>query len=131
MARQTGGVEPQPQLILAVADARPHDVAGTRLYFSAYTLDGNWEAYAVNLDGSGLTNLSNSPESADGLPTASPDGRWMAFVSDRGEKWGIWIMSSAGGEPQKLVDLPAFNPAGSPWASGDHDWTHERISWGP
>jgi Tol biopolymer transport system component len=101
------------------------------LYFSANSLDGNWEAYAVNLDGSGLTNLSNNPDSLDGLPAASPDGQWVAFVSDRTEKWAIWIISSAGGEPQKLVDLPAMIPNPSPWGSGDHDWTNERITWGP
>jgi hypothetical protein len=129
--RRTGGVEPRPQLILPVAEARPSDVSGSRLYFSANSLDGNWEAYAVNLDGSGLTNLSNNPDSLDGLPAASPDGQWVAFVSDRTEKWAIWIISSAGGEPQKLVDLPAMIPNPSPWGSGDHDWTNERITWGP
>jgi len=129
--RRTGGVEPHPQLVLPVIDARPSDVSGLRLYFSTSNLDGNWEAYAINLDGSGLTNLSNSSDSNDGLPAASPDGRWVAFVSDRGEQWAIWIVSSAGGEPQKLVDLPVMVPNPSPWGQGDHDWTRERITWGP
>jgi hypothetical protein len=40
-------------------------------------------------------------------------------------------MSSAGGEPQKLVDLPTMTPNPSPWGSGDHDWINERITWGP
>jgi hypothetical protein len=131
VARQTGGADPKPHYILSIADARPSDVSGGRLYFSTTSLDGNWEAYAINLDGSGLTNLSNSPDSQDGLPAVSPDGRWIAFVSDRGETWAIWIMPSAGGEPEKLIDLPTMTPNPSPWGAGDHEWTNERITWGP
>jgi Tol biopolymer transport system component len=132
VARQTGGADPKPQLVLSIAEARPSDASGSRLYFSTSSRDGNWEAYAVNLDGNGLTNLSNSPDSSDGLPAASPDGRWVAFVSDREDKkWAIWIVPSSGGEPKKLVDLPTNVPNPSPWGSGDHDWTNERITWGP
>ena len=124
-----GGLE--AQLVLSTSDARPSDSRGNRLYFSSSTIDGNWEAYAVNLDGSDLANLSNSPESQDGLPTASPDGQWVAFVSDRAGPWGIFILPASGGTPELLLDLSSINTNPSPWGAGDHDWTNERITWGP
>jgi TolB protein len=96
---------------------------GTRVAFMS-ARDGNWEVYAVNMDGSGLKRLTNSG-SQDGLPTWSPDGTFIAFVSDRGGAWAIWVMNSDGSGQRKLFDL------GGTYGSGDYDWTTERISWGP
>lgn len=42
----------------------------------------NSEVYVMNLDGSGLRNLSNSP-AYDGWPCWSPDSRHIVFVSNR------------------------------------------------
>ncbi len=81
----------------------------------------------MGLDGAGTKNLSNSPDSNDGLPTVSPDGNWVAFVSDRSGRWAVWVVPVAGGPAQKLFDLPGDNP----WGDGDRAWTNERISWGP
>ena len=61
----------------------------------------------------------------------SPDGNWVAFVSDRDGKWGIWAVPRLGGEPIKLVDISKINTNPSPWGIGDRDWTLERLSWGP
>jgi Tol biopolymer transport system component len=119
------------QRVILVADGRPSDAQGNQLYFSARSLDQNWEAYVVNLDGSGLVNLSNSPTSYDGLPTVSPNGAWVAFVSNRNEHWGIWVVPISGGAPVEVVDLSKINTNPSPWGEGERDWTEERISWGP
>jgi hypothetical protein len=54
--------DPEPQQLLVATDARPSDTQGNRLFFRAASLDQNWEAYAINLDGTNLVNLSNSPE---------------------------------------------------------------------
>jgi tRNA A-37 threonylcarbamoyl transferase component Bud32 len=88
---------------------------------------GDWEAYVMAENGSGVRNISNSSISSDGLPTISPDGQWVAFVSDREGGWAIFIAPINGGPAQKLFDLPKPNPWG---AGGDRDWTNERISWG-
>lgn len=124
----TGTSKPE---LLVNATGYPSDTAGSQVFFTSIALDNNWEAYAVNLDGTGLVNLSNSPETNDGLPTVSPDGNWVAFVSDRDERWGIWVVPRGGGEALKLLDFNEINTIGLPWGAGDRDWTLERMSWGP
>jgi hypothetical protein len=99
----------------------PGDGHGSKVAFMSQR-DGNWEAYIINLDGSGLRNLSNSPSSRDGLPAFSPDGKLVAFASDKGGSWAMWAVGTNGSGLTKLFDLPA-PPTG--------DWTDERISWGP
>ena len=44
--------------------------------------DGNLEIYRMNADGSAPTRLTNDP-ATDDLPSISPDGRKVAFSSDR------------------------------------------------
>lgn len=104
----------------------PSDTKGNLIAFTSHR-EGNWEAYVMGLDGAGVKNLSNSPNSNDGLPTISPDGNWVAFVSDRSGRWAVWVVPVAGGPAQRLLDLPGDNP----WGDGDRAWTNERISWGP
>jgi Tol biopolymer transport system component len=57
---------------------------------------GDWEVYVVNVDGSGLKNLSNSPTTMDLIPTWLPDGKHLAFRSNRGGVWGLWVMGDDG-----------------------------------
>ncbi len=120
-----------PKKLLVNGNGRPTDTAGFQVFFSAGDIDGNWEAYSIDLDGTNLTNLSNAPLFQDGLPTVSPDGNWVAFVSDRDGKWGIWVVPRTGGEPTKVVDISKINTNPSPWGVDNRAWTTERITWGP
>jgi hypothetical protein len=104
----------------------PSDTKGNFIAFTSYR-DGNWEAYVMDLNGDDVKNLSNSPDSNDGLPAISPDGHWVAFVSDRDGHWAVWAAPITGGDVQKLFDLPTDYP----WGDGARNWTNERISWGP
>ncbi len=99
--------------------------AGLIAYQSRET--GNWEAYVMGENGGGIVNISNSPISSDGLSTLSPDGKWVAFASDRDGAWAVYVAPSSGGEATKLFEFPKANP----WGTGDRDWTNERMSWGP
>jgi TolB protein len=86
--------------------------------------DGNWEVYTINVDGTALQRLTDNG-AHDGLPTWSPDGASIAFVSNRGGAWAIWVMNANGSNQRKLFDLPGG------YGSGEYDWTNERISWAP
>jgi TolB protein len=57
---------------------------GTRVAFMSPTPYGtdNYEIYVMNVDGSGLRRLTNSP-GPDGWPAWSPDGEQIAFSSTR------------------------------------------------
>jgi hypothetical protein len=127
--RDAGGLGP-PQFLVA-SNGLPTDTRDDQVFFSAGNIEGNWEAYAIDLDGNNLTNLSNSAASQDGLPAVSPDGSQVAFVSDRDGAWGIWVGPRRGGEPQKVVDLSSLNSVGNPWGIDRRAWITERISWGP
>jgi hypothetical protein len=89
--------------------------------------EGDWEAFIVPETGGNSTNLSNSPNSQDGLPTISPDGKSVIFASNREGGWAVYVVSSSGGAVTKLFDFPKSNP----WATGDRDWSNERMSWAP
>jgi TolB protein len=60
----------------------------------------------MNADGSSLTNLTNSP-AYDECFAWSPDGRFIAFTSDRDDNYEIYVMSSDGTGVVRLTDNPA------------------------
>ena len=64
----------------------------------------------------------NTPDSHDALPVFSPDGKWIAFASNRGGSWKIWVTRANGsGEPTVLI-VP---PAGANFS----EWNLSRLSW--
>ncbi len=64
--------------------------------------------------------MTDSP-AQDGLPTVSPDGRWVAFASDRGGFWRIWVVPLAGGEAQPLMAVNGVLT----------NWLEHAIQWIP
>ena len=86
-------------------------------YMSTY--DGDWDVYNVNLAG-GVTLLTTT-DTVDGLPAWAPDGSGIAFLSNRDGSWGIYLMRPDGSEQRKIIDL----------GKQHHNWTADRISWGP
>jgi len=110
------------QLTTDTSDTSPAGYQSRVAFMSSR--DGNWEVYAVNMDGTGLKRLTNN-NANDGLPTWSPDGKSIAFVSNRSGAWAIWAMNANGDNQRKLFDL------GGGYGSGDNDWIFERISWSP
>jgi len=50
--------------------------------------------------------------SRDTDPAPSPDGKWVAFQSNRGGPSQIWIMPAGGGAPRRLTDEPDSSASG-------------------
>ena len=81
---------------------------------------GDTEIFTVNLDGTGLTQLThNAVREHDNQPDFSPDGRRIAFVSNRDQLPGIFTMSSDGSNdrlrsrgPATVFEYPSFSPDG-------------------
>jgi Tol biopolymer transport system component len=46
----------------------------------------NWELFRINADGSGMTNLTNTPDVDEMYPHVSPDGTKISFVVDEGAR---------------------------------------------
>ena len=77
----------------------------------------NVEIFSVNADGSNETNLTNNP-AFDSDATVSPDGKQIAFTSNRDGNFEIYTMNSDGSNQRRLTEnqaddvLPAWSPDG-------------------
>lgn len=110
-----------PQRALTPDDlARLHDVEDPQIApagdWIAYTVKGvnakadKYESHIwmVRFDGSQAVQLTNRPRESESAPRFSPDGRWLAFTSERTDDKKndqLWLMNRAGGEAQKVTDL--------------------------
>jgi len=60
----------------------------------------------VAASGAGRTRLTRS-SATNVAPTWSLDGQWIAFLSDRGGGWAVWLLrADRPDELMKLYDIP-------------------------
>lgn len=80
-------------------------------------VDGNWEIFVMNADGSAPVNLTSTPKAHEHYPQTSPDGTKICFSVDEGEGReavrSLWVMDCDGRNRKKLVDQ-AREPFWSP-----------------
>ena len=69
----------------------------------------------VNLDGSGLVNLTSDSRANEWSPTWSPNGRQIAFVTDRDGNYEIYRMDADGANPVNLTNLPESDESQPHW----------------
>ncbi len=76
------------------------------------------DLFTASLSGAPLQRLTDDA-AQDIMPRWSPDGRWIAFISDRGGKYEIWKVRPDGSglaqmthEPGKEVIAPVWSPDG-------------------
>jgi len=72
--------------------------------------------YVMNADGTEQTRLTLSPLVQDAHPTWSPDGKQIAFASNRDGNYEIYLMNADGTAPIRLTNSPGldYGPAWSP-----------------
>ena len=112
--------QPAPRTLQLSDLSRLRDVADPQL-----SPDGAWVAYTVTradsatdkrdadvwmarTDGSQNLRVTTAPAS-EAKPRFSPDGKFLSFVSSRGEEDGddaqLWLLNRAGGEAEKVTKL--------------------------
>jgi WD40 repeat protein len=88
--------------------------------------DGKWLAYnsteqeehlfVMRADGSGLRQLTGGNERNRG-PRWSPDGKRIAFFSNRSGAWEIWTTDPEGSEFHQVTNLGGYNVAWPVWSA--------------
>ena len=88
------------------------------------------QLYLLTSDGESVVLLTEQPEVIHRFGDWSRDGQWIAYLSNAGGNWGIWIIRSDGSEQQLLFsfDGGSFSPLSvTPYFN--RDWIDEQISW--
>jgi hypothetical protein len=113
----------EPERLTSNPSQVPMDVNGDTLVYVSPEA-GDWNVYTLNL-ASGATGALTTDPAADGAATISPDGRSVAFLSNRGGSLAVWYVSIGGGSPRKFFDLPAE------WGGlRENGWADEKLAWG-
>jgi TolB protein len=80
--------------------------------------DGNFDIYRVDSTTDQVLRLTTAP-AIDGLPAVSPDGGWVAFVSNRSGGWQLWAVPLAGGNATPIA----------PIAGNFDNWLGQDLQW--
>jgi len=86
-----------------------------RIVYSSVA-SGNPDIWSMKLDGTDQRQLTAETH-VDRDPSVSPDGRFIAFASDRAGRFNIWRIDSDGTNPTQLThgddeQFPEFSPDG-------------------
>ena len=73
------------------------------------------DIYTLPIEG-GQAKLVDGGMAFDGQPKFSPDGKWIAFLSDREGMENVWIMKADGSEPQQVSKDPNSEFASPSWS---------------
>lgn len=95
---------------------------GSRIAYVETIMDRNTNQYKsriwlVNTSGQDEPRPLTTGSEQNFAPRWSPDGQWIAFVSNRSGSRQLWVMQVTGGEPQQLSHIQ--NVSGAPVWSPD------------
>lgn len=105
----------QPQDVYEIVNASDPRISpdGSRIAYVVTRMDAEANEYrsaiwVVPFDGSAEPVQFTSGERRDSTPRWSPDGKWLAFASSRGEDVktpsNLYVIPAGGGEARKLTD---------------------------
>jgi dipeptidyl aminopeptidase/acylaminoacyl peptidase len=96
---------------------------GKAIAYTVQTTDWNENRYDTEIwlwrEGSEPFQLTNNARNSSMAPEFSPDGKWISFLSDRGNKNQVYLMRIDGGEPRAItreeegVSFYEWHPTGS------------------
>ena len=92
---------------------------GSKIAFIRFTSPATSDVWVMNADGSGQTNLTNTPSASHSRPDWSPDGSKIAFTSNYDGNFEIYAMNAGGGNVTRLTNhaagdaFPDWSPDGS------------------
>ena len=72
------------------------------------------DLYTLPIGGGRATRIT-SGLGFDAQPTVSPDGRWIAFISDRNGANNLWLAGPDGSEPRMLSDEQQWDLVSPAW----------------
>ncbi len=90
---------------------------GTHIAFASTMHRDASDIYIKSINGTTVTQITSDP-SDDVMPAFHPDGRRIAFASNRSGTWDIYITSIEGGAPVQVTNdpdaqiHPSFSPDG-------------------
>ncbi len=93
------------------------DRRGERLVYASTRHRDTADLYIKNVSGTAITQLTNDPANEQ-MPAFSPDGRKIAFASDRAGNWDIYVMDARGGQAVQITNdtthdiHPSWSPDG-------------------
>lgn len=80
---------------------------GKHIAYTVQTTDWNENRFDTEIwlikNGSSPFQLTNTTKNSSTNPAFSPDGQWIAFVSDRGNKNQVYVMRLEGGEAKAVT----------------------------
>ena len=112
-------------LTLMASALRGGDLAGHKLLLTSVRT-GDTEVFVVDPETGDAFNLTKSPKSEERYPCWSPDGRRVAFISDRNSSTNLYVAMADGSGVKRIVTSPAvcYMPSWQKTARG------ERIIFG-
>jgi TolB protein len=83
------------------------------------------DIYTKSINGNVVTRLTDDP-AQDVMPAISPDGRFIAFSSDRNGTWDLYIMPSEGGKVVQITNESTHDLHPS-WSSDGSKLVFSRL----
>lgn len=88
---------------------------GSRIAFNSDRDGGDGDVFVMNVDGSGVTDLTQNDVFGDGVGEWSPDGTQLAFSSNRDGDEEIFVMNADGTDPTQLTSNGGIADGGPSW----------------
>lgn len=106
------GIQPTPSISTTEVVVDPPPLTGT-VVFHRQTGDKN-QIFKVDLATGETTQLTKEGDNID--PKWSPDGKQIAYASDQGKKFELWLMDADGSNKRQLTqnDFNDWSPNWSP-----------------